>query len=163
MTSHLFATDSTASLLSASGGVNLDFDLSFLGQMAAFSVLIIVLKPLLFDPLLKLFEERERRTEGAKNLARTLDERAGEMLRRYESELKSVRKLAAEERERLRGEGLKVEAEILAEARAEIAKEIEEGRAKIEAEAARARADLSGRSGELAHAIAARILGRELS
>src|SRR6266536_2564184 len=77
------------------GGVNLDFDLTILVQMAFFTVLVIVLKPLLFDPLLRLFEERERRTEGAKLLARKMDERAGEILQRYDVEIETVRRAAA--------------------------------------------------------------------
>ena len=91
--------------LTPAEAVNLDFDLTFVVQMVAFSVLVIILKPLLFDPLMKLFEERERRTEGAKLLARKMDERAGELLQRYETELETVRRAAAEEREKLRAEG----------------------------------------------------------
>jgi F-type H+-transporting ATPase subunit b len=162
MTTHLSASDSTASLISAAGGINLDFDLSFLGQMVAFSILLIVLKPLLFDPLLKLFEERERRTEGAKLLARRMDERAGELLRRYQTELAAARKAASEERERLRGEGLKIESQILSEARTEVGKVIDEGKARIAREAATLRAELSAKSGELARDIASRVLGREV-
>ncbi len=164
MTSHLLSgTESTVSLLSAAGGVDLDLDLSFLGQMVAFSVLIIILKPLLFDPLLRLFEERERRTEGTKLLARKLDEKAGELLRRYEAELAEVRKVAGEERDRLRAEGMKIEAQILAEARAETAKLIEEGKARITREATVVRTELAARSDDLARTVASRVLGREVS
>ena len=42
--------------------------------VALFLILLIVLKPLLFDPLLQLFEEREKRIEGAKLTARRIDE-----------------------------------------------------------------------------------------
>src|SRR5262245_58282146 len=78
----------------ARGAVEVDFDLTVLGQMVAFSILIIVLKPLLFDPLMTVFEERERRTDGAKVLARHMDEQAGELLRRYDTELEKVRRVA---------------------------------------------------------------------
>jgi F-type H+-transporting ATPase subunit b len=144
------------------GGVTLDFDLTILIHMAAFTVLVVVLKPLLFDPLLNLFEERERRTEGAKLLARKMDERAGEILRRYDVELATVRAAAAEEREKLRAEGQRLEAQILAEARAEAAKVLEQGKVRIESERRATRAELAGKTQEIARDIAARVLGREV-
>ena len=164
MTSHLLSgTDSTVSLLSAAGGVDLDLDLSFIGQMVAFALLIIILKPLLFDPLLRLFEERERRTEGTKLVARKLDEKAGDLLRRYEAEVAAVRKTAGADRDRIRAEGLKVEAQILAETRAETTKLIEEGKARITKEASVIRAELAVGADELARSVASRVLGREVS
>jgi F-type H+-transporting ATPase subunit b len=144
------------------GGVNLDLDLTFVVQMAAFTVLVLILKPLLFDPLLKLFEERERRTEGAKLLARKMDERAGEILRQYETELENVRRAAAEEREKLRAEGQRLEAQILHEARADVAKVLEQGKAKIESERRANRAELAAKTQDIAREIAARVLGREV-
>jgi F-type H+-transporting ATPase subunit b len=164
--SHILSADTTVSRLAAhasAGGVNLDFDLTFVVQMVAFTVLVLILKPLLFDPLMKLFEERERRTEGAKLLARRMDVRAGELLRRYETELEAVRRAAAEEREKLRAEGQRLEAQILAEARAETAKLIEQGKKKLDAERQAVRAELSTKATGLARDIAARILGRELA
>jgi F-type H+-transporting ATPase subunit b len=157
--------DNTASLLTshAGGGVNLDFDFTFVIQMVAFSLLVIILKPLLFDPLMKLFEERERRTEGAKLLARRMDERAGELLKRYETELESVRRAAAEEREKLRAEGQRLEAQILAEARADVAKLVERGKANLEVERQRLRGELTSHTAQIAKEIASRVLGREVA
>lgn len=147
----------------ASGAVTLDLDLSFLLQMVAFAVIVVALKPLLFEPLMKVFEERELRTDGAKLLARKMDERAGEMLRRYESELEKVRAAAAEEREKLRAETTQLEQRILAEARAETAKILDAGRARIAAEAKVTREELSARSEELSRDIAGAVLGREVA
>jgi F-type H+-transporting ATPase subunit b len=157
--------DNTATLLAshAGGGVNLDFDFTFVIQMVAFSALVIILKPILFDPLMKLFEERERRTEGAKLLARRMDERAGELLKRYETELESVRRAAAEEREKLRAEGARLEAQILAQARADAAKLVERGKANLEAERQRLRTELTSHSAQIAKEIASRVLGREVA
>src|SRR5882757_8704276 len=88
----------------AGGGVPLDFDRSVLLQIVVFTVLIVVLKPLLFDPVLKVFSLREERTEGAKATARELQGKAGELLQRYEKELQRVQQVAADERELLRSE-----------------------------------------------------------
>ena len=66
----LVGTTATSALDSAvqamAGGVPLDFDRTVLLQIVVFTVLIVVLKPLLFDPVLKVFALREERTEGAR-------------------------------------------------------------------------------------------------
>ena len=137
--------------------------MTFVLQMVAFAALVLILKPLLFEPLMKLFEERERRTEGAKLLARRMDERAGELLRRYEAELETVRRAAAEEREKLRAEGQRLEAQIVAEARTAAARLVEDGRKTLELEKKSLRAELFARAGDIARDIAARVLGREIA
>ena len=148
--------------LFAAGGVNVDFDLTFLAQFVLFTMFIIVIKPLLFDPLLRVFEERERRTEGAKQKARAMDEKAGELLQRYEAELDKVRREANLERDRLRAETARIEAQIMAEGRAETARIIDAGKARIAAEVEELRRELKSGRPELAAEIAARVLGREV-
>ena len=143
--------------------MELDFDLTFLAQFVLFTAFIVVMKPLLFDPLLKVFEERERRTAGAKDEARKMDERAGELLTKYEAELDKVRREAGAERERLRQEAAKLEAQIMAEARAETAKILDAGKARIAAEVTQLRKELVASQPELAAQIASRMLGREVA
>src|SRR5690606_20954416 len=88
--------------------INVDLDLSFLLQMVIFGALAVLLKGLLFDRVLKVFEEREKRTDGAKTEARHMQEKAGELLRKYEAELDRVNQVAAEEREKVRAETAKL-------------------------------------------------------
>lgn len=149
--------------LSAGGGSLIDLDLTFTLQMVIFMVLIVALKPLLFDPVLKIFEERERRTEGARDEARAMQEQAGELLRKYEFELQRINKTAAEEREKIRAATAKLEAEILNEARDSTSRIIEHGRAEIQQQVQKIRAELDGQSVRLAQDIAAAALGRDLS
>src|SRR4051794_32323191 len=59
-----FASSSNAASF-AEGGVTVDLDASFVVQLVLFVVLLVVLKPLLFDPMLRLFEEREKRIDHA--------------------------------------------------------------------------------------------------
>lgn len=150
-------------LLAASGGVNIDFDKSFVAQMVIFALLVVVLKPLLFDPVLAIFEQREQRTEGAKAEAREMQEEAGALLRKYERELQRVNQVAAEERDRLRTETSRLEAEILHEAREVTTRVVDEGRRKIETEVNAIRFDLGRQSERIARELAARVLGREVS
>ena len=144
----------------AGGGVPLDFDRSVLLQIVVFTVLIVVLKPLLFDPVLKVFALREERTEGARATARELQEKAGELLRRYEKELERVQQVAAEERELLRTETGKLEAEILREAREVTTRIVEDGRRKIESEVNSIRVAVGMESEKVAQMIVERVIGQ---
>src|SRR5262245_20438126 len=126
-------------LLASGADIVVDFDLTFIAQMLLFTFFVVLLKPLLFDPLMKVFEEHEKRTEGAKAEARAMDKEAGDLLTRYEAELEKIRREAGREREALRAETAKLEAKIMAEARAESAKILEAGKARIAAEMAELR------------------------
>jgi len=142
------------------GGVPLDFDRTVLVQIIVFTFLILVLKPLLFDPVLKVFALREERTEGARATARELQEKAGELLQRYEKELERVHQVAAEEREILRSETSKLETQILSEAREVTTRMVEEGRRKIETEVNSIRFDLGKESERVAQMIVDRVSGQ---
>ncbi len=145
------------------GGVSVDLDRSFLFQAVVFLVVIWLLKPLLFDPVLRIFEERERRTDGARDEAREMQEEAGSLLRKYEHELVRVHQVAAEVREQNRNETTKLENEILEEARASTTQILSDGRKNIEDEVGKIRFDLGKRSQQLAGDVASRILGKGAS
>src|SRR6478609_6627088 len=116
---------------SAAGGVEVDMNLTVLGQIVLFVVLWVVLKPVLFDPMLKLFEEREKRIDGAKLKARSIDGESVQAEKKYEAAITKVRAEAAADRDRVRAEGAKAEAELLAKVRVETAQTLEEGRARL--------------------------------
>jgi F-type H+-transporting ATPase subunit b len=147
-------------LEASGGGVNVDFDRAVVIQFIAFVLLFLLIKPLLIDPFLKVMEEREKRTDGAKTEARNMDEKAGEIFQRYESELKKVRAVAAQERERLRVEGQKLEARVLEDARQQSSRITREGKEVIAAEADKIRKELAGSTSAIATEIVGRVLGR---
>jgi F-type H+-transporting ATPase subunit b len=147
---------------SGNSAVNIDLDFSFTLQMVLFAGLIVVLKPLLFDPVLRVFEERENRTDGAKTAAREMQEKAGELLQRYEQELSRVSRAAAEERDKVRAETARLENEMLNTARASTAKLLEQGRKDIQSQVDKIRFDLGRDAERLARDIATRALGREV-
>jgi hypothetical protein len=60
------------SLAMSTSPIDLDFNNVVVFQVVIFVFLIAVLKPLLFDPMLKVFALREERTEGARATAREL-------------------------------------------------------------------------------------------
>ena len=143
--------------------INVDFDPTFVAQFVLFTLFIVVLRPLLFDPLLRVFEEREKRTEGAKKDAREMDAKAGELLTRYEAELDKVRREANIEREKLRKEAKDLETQIMAKARAEAAQILETGKARMAREVEQMKKELDEAKPALAAEIASRVLGREVS
>jgi|SRR4051812_24599815 len=139
-----------------------DFDLSFLLQMLVFASLIVVLRPLLFDPVLRVFEEREKRTDGARQSARQMQEEAGALLSRYEQELAKVHEVARQERDRARGETARMEAELLGQARQSANEIVEQGRQRIDRERRQIQFGLGQESERLARTVAEAVLGRSL-
>ena len=142
--------------------INVDVDLTFVVQVVLFVALTLVLKPLLFDPMLKLFEERERRIDGAKLQARRIDEKSATALGKYEGEMAKARAEAGAERDRIRAEGLACEQQILGGARAATARVVDEGKRSAQAEAERVRRLLKIQAADMARDIASRVLGREV-
>ncbi len=150
-------------LAAGAGGVEVDFALGPIAiQVGLFVLLWLALRPTLFEPMLKLFEEREKRIEGAKVLARKTDEASAGALSKYETAMNEARALANSERDKLRAEGLKAENEILADVRAATAKTLDEGRRKLNEERTTARAKLKEEVSTLAKELAGRVLGREV-
>lgn len=147
-------------LVAMSGGVTLDFDNTVILQAALFTALLLILKPLLFDPMLRIFALREERTDGARATARELQERAGDLLGQYERELARVSQVAAEERDKLRAETARLEAEIMREGREATAKIVEQGRKRIEAEVNAIRFQLGREAEQVSEMIVSRVLGR---
>jgi F-type H+-transporting ATPase subunit b len=146
----------------AGGGVVVDLDVTVVGQVVLVLVLLAVMKPMLFDPMLKLFEEREKRIDGAKSQARKMDEESAGALTKYESEMQRARAVGNAERDKLRAEGTKEEAEILGKVRASTSKMLEEGRSRLAGEAGHARQELRGETSALGGQLAARVLGHEV-
>jgi F-type H+-transporting ATPase subunit b len=154
---------STTSTFSEGNAVNVDLDASLLVQVGLFVFLLIILKPLLFDPMLKLFAERESKIDKVRRDAVKVDRESAKAAAKYEQLMAKARDGANAERDALRAEGTKKEAETMARVRALSATTIEQGRASIAQEAKAARASLASEAATLGAAIASRVLGREVS
>ena len=142
--------------------ITVDVDWSFVVQLGLFIVLMLILKPVLFDPMLRLFAERERRIDGAKLLARKIDEKSATALGKYEGEMAKARAAATADRDKIKADASKREQEILAEVRAATAQTLEAGKRAAQAEAERARTALQGESAAIVRELASRVLGREV-
>src|SRR5258708_21601893 len=145
--------------LAAHKRIDVDFAANFLLQVVFFVALTLFLKPVLFDPMLKLFEERERRTFGAKVQARKIDEKSAGAAAKYDAEMGKARAAAGAERDKIRAAAVKEEQELLAQVRVATAKVIDDGKAAAFAEAERARAALKADAAQRARELARRGLG----
>src|SRR5438067_12345785 len=100
-------------------------------QMALFFALLAWLSPMLFDPFLRLFEEREKRivgaSEEAKKLAGSADEAAAQIERRTLDAQGDARKVLESHRLKARAR----EDEIVKAAREQAGTRLDEARADL--------------------------------
>jgi F-type H+-transporting ATPase subunit b len=153
----------STSVFSSEGPVTVDFDLTVLVQLGLFLVLLVILKPALFDPMMRLFEEREKRIEGTRDAARKENEKSAKAKSKAMAIVAKGREAGALERDALRAEGMKREAELMSVVRAESAATLDKGRADIGNEAKAARDQLRTDARALGRDMASRVLGREVT
>jgi F-type H+-transporting ATPase subunit b len=147
----------------ASSAVNVDLDATFVLQLLFFAAFAVVMKDLIFDPLLRVFDAREQMSEGAIVEAREMDEQAIELKQEFDGKLEGVRREAAVDRERIRTNVKKVESELLGEARETMQERLGAGMAKLDVEVADIRGELETQRRTLAAEIATRVLGRDVA
>jgi F-type H+-transporting ATPase subunit b len=145
-----------------SEGSIIDLDGTFWIQLGLFAVAFLVSRPLIFRPMVALFEARENAIEGAKIEALRLQDEAAAEGEEFEAEMRRLRLQAGEERDRLRAEGKRLERAVLDRVRQETDRQLDEADARLAHEAARLRADIDGSVPGLARQIASKMLNREV-
>ena len=141
----------------------IDVDGTLFVQFFFFVLMLIVLSRVLFKPYLAMRAARHKGIEGAREEASSMQERAQKTNADYDAKLTKARLRGAEERARLRGEGVVYERQVLGAARDEAQKVLEAARAKIAGDAGAARDKLTAESTALAKQITKKILGREVA
>ena len=123
-------------------------------------VLMAWLSPMLFSPILRVFEERERRILGAADEARkqlgSADEIGAVIERRTRDAQGEARKVLGE----LRDRAVAAEHALLERARTDAANRVEEARAELFAATESARRALKDESKQIADDIVKKVLGR---
>jgi F-type H+-transporting ATPase subunit b len=131
--------------------------------LIAFIAIIFPLNNLIFQPLIRVMEEREERIGGARSRAEQVQQQAQEALDRYEESIRGAYDEATGERRRkldvARGE---LQA-VTNQAKEEASRDLARAREELGASLGEARETLRGGSEELATLAAERILGRSLS
>ncbi len=150
------------SIVLLSEGSIIDLDGTLFLQLGLFFVAFLVLRSLIFKPMVRLFEAREQAIDGAREEAKQLSEKADDTGHAFDEQMRSVRLSAQKERERLRQDGLKLERETLERVRRHTQLQLEEAEARVASDGERLRRELAARVPVLANQIASRLLHREV-
>lgn len=138
----------------------MELNATFFLQLAVFFALLAWLSPVLFDPFLRLFEERERRivgaSEEAKKLVGSAEERTALIAQRTADAQAEARGVLVG----LRARAQEREAEIVQAARDKASKRLDAARAELATATEAARKNLHDDARALAGEIAQKVLGR---
>lgn len=145
-----------------SEGSIIDLDGTIWIQLALFGVAFLLLRPLVFRPMIALFEARENAIEGSKLEALRLQDEAAAESQEFDEEMRRLRLQAGEERDRLRAEGKRLERTVLDRVRDETDKQLAEADTRLESEAAKLRSEINASVPVLARQIASKLLNREV-
>ncbi len=133
-------------------------DITFVIQVVSFFVLWLGLKQLVFDPFLRVIDERRARTIGVREEAEQL--RSGAVARetQYDQRIEQVRADIGRETDVARHATDEEEHQIIATARDQAAALLKEQREQIKSAAA-ASSQLAGEASQLAQLIAGKVVG----
>jgi F-type H+-transporting ATPase subunit b len=145
------------------GGSPVDLDGSFFIQLAIFLVAFLILKALVFRPVMALFDAREQAMEGSKRQAEELERDATQKRERFEGELRAVRQKSSEDRDRLRNQALQLARELTERTRRENTATLSSAKAQLDLEAKDARQKALADAPVLARQIAEKLLGRSVN
>jgi len=145
-----------------SEGSIIDLDGTIWIQLGLFTIAFFIFRPLIFRPMVALFEARENAIEGAKLEALRLQDEAAAEGEEFEEEMRRLRLQAGEERDRLRAEGKRLERTVLDRVREETDKQLAEAETRLEREQAKLRSELTQSIPVLAKQIASKMLDREV-
>jgi F-type H+-transporting ATPase subunit b len=131
----------------------ISLDISIVYQAILFVILWLVLNKILFQPYLKLLEEREHKTTGAEQDSDDLERQGAQLRAQYQEKIAEAQsagyaakdaivRAAREERERVLGRARQEAANYLERVRQEIAAAVEREKRLASAEAAAVAADM---------------------
>lgn len=153
-----------ALFVTLSGGESiLDVDATILIQFAIFAVAFLLFRPLIFRPLMAVFDARDAAIDGARQEAKDMEAGAKQKAEAFETEMRRVRAAAQVERDRLRADAAKSEKEIVDRVRAQTTDLAQVADAKLRSERAKLSAELNAQAPTLARQIASKLLGREVA
>jgi F-type H+-transporting ATPase subunit b len=134
-------------------------DITFVIQVISFFALWLGLKQLVFDPFLRVIDERRARTTGVREEAEQL--RSGAITReaQYDQRIEQVRADIGRETDASRHATEEEEHQIIVTARDQAAARLKQRREQIEADATSASSQLAAEASQLAQLIAGKVVG----
>ena len=119
-----------------------------------------LLNSLVFQPILRVIDERATAVRGAKELAESSAQKATAAAAEYDRTLNTARAEVYRQMDDMRKSALDQRAELLAATRATVEQELKAAAAQVQQESNEARAALDRDANTLAGAIVSRVLGR---
>ena len=138
-------------------------DFSFVIQIVSFFILWMGLKRLLFDPVLRVLEERESRTAGARKAAAEMTLAAELSAADYQRRMDAVRVTLSVEAQGARAATESEERKVLSAARDQASKQLAQLRDNLGQQTQAARSTLGTEARDLATQMLDRIVGRRLA
>ncbi len=146
-----------------SGGSVIDLDGTVVVQLLVFFLTFLVLRTLVFKPVMELFDARDEAVAGGKQKAQKVQDEAEQKRLSFEEGMRNARQTAQQEAERLRGEAQGLARQLAEKSRQDSEKLLSEAKTKLETEGRKVREDVQSVVPGLARQIAGKMLGREVS
>ena len=141
----------------------MDIDVTFFIQLSLFALVLVALNRLLIGPLLQVLRARHQKILGTQEEATRLARLGTEDQAACDERLKQAYLRAQRDRESLRIQGRDRERTLLAEARADSARELNQARDALETAELEAQERLRADTDAIARMLVAKVLGREVA
>ena len=119
-----------------------------------------LLNTLIFQPILKVIEARNKAVTDARDLAQSASQRATAANNEYTQKLNAARSEVYRQMDETRRAAMDQRAALLADTRANVERELSQATARVKQQATEARATLDREADSLAGGIVSRVLGR---
>ena len=141
----------------------INLDLSLVVQIVLFLVFWAIMCRVLFAPMGRLMEERERRTGGTQLQARAMLDEGKQLQAEYEAEIAKARAEGEALKSQIRAEAARARDLIITQGHEAAAERSQSMRGEIRRELESARQTIIGQAESLAQDMAEKVLGRKVS
>ncbi len=131
-------------------------------QMANFLILMFVLNVVLFKPILRVIERREKHLQGLDEEVKSLDQSVEEKMANYEEKLRQARLEAMSEKNEIQQKASGEGKSKMDEARNEILQIFDDFKQKLDKEMSSARKILKTQAEKISVEISEKVLGRSI-
>ena len=131
-------------------------------QMANFLILMFVLNVVLFKPILRVIERREKHLQGLDEEVKSLDQSVEEKMANYEEKLRQARLEAMSEKNEIQQKASGEGKSKMDEARNEILQIFDDFKQKLDKEISSARKILKSQAEKISVEISEKVLGRSI-
>lgn len=138
----------------------MEINATILVQIFLVVALLLWLSPSLFAPIMRLFDERERRIFGAKEESALMNREALEMSQVFDQKLEEARLGARQILTELKVDADREQAQVLAEVRAEAKVKLDKAESELLHEEKRVRAELALAKDEMAEEIVKSLMAK---